>query len=120
METAKGNLVRDNEDQAQSSCIDLRVQGESDQSIDDEERQRSLTMSLMEQMLESPSKDKLMAELIPHDDEEYQEISQDAKDIVKEQGNLEVHEILMITDTAQCMSFNKYVTPRHTRIANVA
>ena len=29
--------VRDNTDQAQSSCIDLRVQGGSDQSADDEE-----------------------------------------------------------------------------------
>ena len=47
--------------------------------------------SLMKQILESPNEDNLMAELFPKDDgKEYQEISQDAKDIDVEQGNVDV------------------------------
>ena len=66
-------------------------------------------------VLQSPNKGKLMAELFPNSDEkEYQEMSQDAKDTVKKQGNLEVHEILMITDTLQCKSCYNHATPRHT------
>ena len=43
-------------------------------------------------VLQTPNKDKLMAELFPvKDDKEYEEISQDAKDMVKAQSNLEVH-----------------------------
>ena len=43
---------------------------------------------------------QLIAELVPkHDDKEYQDTSQIAKDIVQELGNLEAHEILLITDT---------------------
>ena len=41
-----------------------------------------------EKILESPNKDKLMAVLLPKDDEEYQEVSRDAKNIVKQQGIL--------------------------------
>ena len=54
------------------------------------------------EVLQSPSKDKLMAEFLPNnDDKEYQEMSQDAKDTVEEQGKLEAHDILMITGTGQ-------------------
>ena len=38
------------------------------------------------------------------EDKEYQETSQDARGTVKEQGNLEAHEMLMITVTIQCKS----------------
>ena len=66
-------------------------------------------------MLEFPSKDKSMADSLPkYDDKEYQEMSQDAKDIVTEQGNREAYEILMITDTVQCKSCDSYTTPGHT------
>ena len=59
-------------------------------------------------------KDKLMAELFPKsDDKEYQEISQDAKETVKEQGNIEAHGILMITDAVQCSSCHNDATPEH-------
>ena len=59
----------------------------SDQYTDDEEqKQRSLIRSLFVEVLQSPEKDKLMAELFPKsDDKEYEEISQDAKETVKEQ-----------------------------------
>ena len=49
-----------------------------------------------------------------HDDMGYQDICQIAKDIVKQKGNLEAHEILMITDTEQCRPCYTYATPRHT------
>ena len=68
METALGHPLRDNSCQAQSSCVDLRVQGESEQSTDDEERERSLIKSQMNQNIESLNKDKLMAEVFPKDD----------------------------------------------------
>ena len=62
-ETARRNLLLDKRDQAQSSCIDLRVQGDSDQSTDDEERALSLKESLVKHLLELPNKDKLMAHI---------------------------------------------------------
>ena len=51
-------------------------------------------------------------------DKDYQEISQVAKDIVEIPGNLEAHEILMITDTVLCKFCYNYATLGHT-IANV-
>ena len=43
-----------------------------------------------------------MASLFPKsDDKECQDISQIAKDIVQEKGNLEAHEVLMIRDREQ-------------------
>ena len=114
METARRNPLRDNSDQAQSTCIDLRVQGEPELSTDDEGRKRSLMNSLMKHFLAFPNKDKLMAELFPNsDDKEYQGIAQDAKDTDKEQGKLEAHEILLITDTVQPKLCNVYATLGH-------
>ena len=66
-------------------------------------------------VFQSPDKDKLMAELSPKSDGKlYHENSQDAKDTVKEQGNLEAHAILMITDAVQCKSCYNCGTPGHT------
>ena len=105
--------MRDNRDQLQCSCIDLRMQGESDQSTEDEERKRSRIKSPVKHILESPNNDKLLAELFPTgDDKEYQGISQHTKNFVKEQGSLEAHENLMITDTVQCKSCCHYALPR--------
>ena len=53
-EPTRSNPVRDNNDQAQGSCIDLRVQGETDHSAVEEESKRSLIKSLMKQILDSP------------------------------------------------------------------
>ena len=53
-----------NSDIAQISCVDLRVQGEPDQLMDDEEHEkRSLIQSLLMNVLQSPNKDNLMAQL---------------------------------------------------------
>ena len=66
-------------------------------------------------ILQSPNIDKWMADLPPNDDDqEYREISQDAKDNGKAQSNLEAHEILMITDTVHCKSCYSCATPGHT------
>ena len=59
--------MRDNNDHAQSVCIDLRSPSSRRIRTDDQERKRSLVKSLMKQSLESPNKDKLMAELFPKD-----------------------------------------------------
>ena len=64
---------------------------------DEEHKKRSRMQSLLMHVLQSSKKNKLM-----DDDEEYQDIPQIAKQIVKEQSNREAHEILMITDTVQC------------------
>ena len=92
----------DNKDQAPSSCIDLRVQGDRDQSTDDDERTRSLIKSLLKEILETPNKDEM-----------YQEISQGAKNIVTDQGKLEALEILMIKETVRCKSCHEYATLGH-------
>ena len=77
-------------------------------------RKRSLMNSLMKRFLAFPNKDKLMADLFPNiDDKEYQGIAQDAKDIDKEQGKLEAHEILLIADTVQPKLCYDYATPGH-------
>ena len=76
------NPFRDNKDQAQSFCTDLRVQGELDQSTDDEERKRSLVKSKTMEVLQFPGTRKFMASLFPkNNDNEYQDISQDAEKI---------------------------------------
>ena len=63
---------------------------------------RSVIKSMMNHNFESPIKDNLMAELLPNnDDKEYQDISQDVEDIVKEQSDFEAHALLMITHTVQ-------------------
>ena len=51
-----------------------------------------------DRLIEVSNKAKLMAALFPKgDDKENQEISQDTNNVVEEHGNLEAHEILMIT-----------------------
>ena len=70
------------------------------QSNDDEESKRSQIRSPMNPLLASPKQGHIDGRVFPNSDgKEHQEISQDAKDTVQEQGNLEAHEILMITDT---------------------
>ena len=46
-------------------------------------------------VLQFPEKEKLIAELCPKPDnkEEFQSLSQEAKNIIKKQGNLEAHEL---------------------------
>ena len=74
------NPLRGNKDQAQSFCSDLRVQGELDQSTDDEERKRSLTKSQTTEVLQFPGTGEFMESLFPkNNDNEYQDISQDAE-----------------------------------------
>ena len=92
-----------------------RVQGEQiDRLAKDEAHttKRSVIQLLLMKVLQSPNRDNLMAEPFPEsDDKEYQNKSQNAKVFFsREQSNLEAHEVLMITDTLQCRSCNKYVT----------
>ena len=116
MEQLGEPFVRDNKDQAQSSCIDFQVQEEPDQSTG---RRRKKALAINSRwwyiFWSLQNKNHLMAELFPKDDKVCQEISQDAKDIDKEHGNLEAHESLMISDTAQRKSCTTTQTPGHTR-----
>ena len=62
----------------------------------------------MKQVLESPNTNEMMAALFPkHDDNEFQDVSEDFKNIGKEQSNIEVHNI-MITDAIQCKTGHTY------------
>ena len=64
-ETALGNPLRNHSDKAQSSRIDLRVQGEPDQLTEDEEQKNSsLIQSLLMNILQSVNEDKVIADLI--------------------------------------------------------
>ena len=77
----------------------------------DYRRRKNTFESLVKQILQSPNKDKLMAELFPKDDDkEHQEISEAANNMAKEQGNLEAHAILMITHTVRCKLCYNYAT----------
>ena len=56
-----------------------------------------------------------MTELSPkNDDKEYQDDSEDFKNIVKEQSNIEAHEVLMITDAVQCKTCYHCAIAGHT------
>ena len=44
------------------------------------------------------------------DDKEYPEMSEDFKNTVEEQGNIEAHEMFMITDAIQCQTCHHYAT----------
>ena len=71
--------------------------------------------SLLMNVLLSPNKDTWMAELfLMSDDKEYQGLSQKAKDIMKAQGDLEAHEILIITDAVWCSACYDCSRPGHT------
>ena len=50
--------MRDNKNKAQTSSVDLRREGGSDQSSNDEERNRSVIKSLTKQILEPPNEKK--------------------------------------------------------------
>ena len=53
-----------------------------------------------------------MAELIPKSDEkEYQDISENFKNIVEEHGNIEAHEMFMITAAFQSQTCYHHATP---------
>ena len=71
----------DNSDVAQTSCSDLRLQGEPNQLTQDEgHKKRSRVQSLLMNVLQSQDKDKLMASLFPQSDsKEYQGIFQFSK-----------------------------------------
>ena len=103
MKTASGNPVRDNKHQAQSSCFDLRFRGESVKSTDDEERNMFGNHGTDERNSCVSEQGRIDGRILskrrrpgaPRD-------LSGAKDTVKEQGNLEADEIIMITDTVQC------------------
>ena len=77
---------------------------ENPKSPDNEDQEKtSLIKLLMKQVLESPHTNEMMAELFPkNDDQEYQDISEEFKNLVSEQRNIEAHEMFMITDAIQC------------------
>ena len=69
----------------------------------------------MQEVLESPNTNEMIAELFPkNDDKEHQEISEDFKNSGRNQGNIEAHEMLMITDVEPCQTCYHYETPGHT------
>ena len=116
VEKAQGNPLRDSSERAQSCHIDLRIHGEPEKSPDNENQEKtSLIKLLAKQVLESPNKNQMMAELFTKSDEKaHQEISEDFKNIAKEQGNIEAHELFMITDALQCWKCSNCETSGHT------
>ena len=101
--------------------IRRRSDDRPEQSPGNEDHEKaSLIKLLVKQVLESPNKNQLMAELFPkNDDKEYEDISEDFKNIVEEQGNIEAHELFMITDAMRCQTCCHYGTLGHTHIAYV-
>ena len=69
-------------------------------------KKSSLIKSWMKQVLESPNKTKCDGRIFTNIRRQgaQRDLSGCAKNTVKERGNLEVHELLMITDTVQCKS----------------
>ena len=69
----------------------------------------------MEHILESPNKTDLMAELFSKKStKSAKRFLMMPRTLFEEQGNLEAHEILMITDTVQCKSYYNHTTSGHT------
>ena len=101
MEPERGNPLRDNSEQAQNSHIDLCIQGEPEQSPDNEDQEKTSSIKLLVKLvLESPNGNQMIEDLFPKNDE-YQDISEDFRNIVEEKGNIEAHEMFMITDAIQ-------------------
>ena len=99
----------------QSSHVDLRIQGEPEQSPDNEDQEKDITDEVVGDTGFCISKNHMMAELFPkNDDRENQDISEDFNNIVKEQGNIEADEMYMITDAILCQTCYHYETPGHT------
>ena len=73
MEAARGNPLREKRDKADMYCTDIRVQGEPNRMTEDEAHEQRLQMqSLLVEVLQSPHKEYLMAELFPKIDNEHQ------------------------------------------------
>ena len=71
---------------------------------------------LMKQVRESPNKTEIMVELFPKNDaKEYQKIAETVKNILEELGNIEAHEMFMITDAIQCQTCYHYWTCTYCR-----
>ena len=118
VETAWRNALRDNKDQAETSCIDFRVEGESDLSTDEEERERSLNVSLMKQILESPKKDTVDCRIIFQRRRQGvpREFSGCQGHCEKHRANLKLVKFSWSQTQMKCKSCNNYETPRHTSL----
>ena len=70
----------------QSSHIDLRIQGDPEQSPDKEDQEEtSYIKVLVKHVLESPNKNQVTAELfLQNEEKEHQDISDDFNNVVKE------------------------------------
>ena len=81
---------------------DHRVQGVPQAVVDEDPTRRALFASLTKQVLLSATKSALMKEPLPQDGKRCTPTSEEAKTVVKEQGNVEALELLDLTDTVQC------------------
>ena len=115
VETAWGDPARDNKHQAHSSDLDNRFQGDKMSRLTTKKKAKFANKVIDEKKFCSlRTMTDWWHNCFPNnDDTECQDISQDPKDIVKRQGSLEAHEILMIKDAVQCKSCCNNATPGH-------
>ena len=103
-----GNMRDTVEPYAQRRIVSLQSQWT-------QERSASWIKLLMKQVLESPNKNERIATFFPkNDDKEYQDLSENFKNIIQVQGNIEAHEMFMITDAIQGQTCYHNTTLGHT------
>ena len=77
-------------------------------------KETSLIKLLMEQVLKSPNEHDMMAGLLPkNEDTEYQEISENFKNMGNEKVNIDAHDMFMITYACQCRTCQKKMQNQH-------
>ena len=118
-EPAQGNLVRERAASRLTPRKDHRVVGVPKAIVDADPARRALIASLTKQVLQSPNRSALMKEPFPEDGKRCTHMSEEAKTVAKEQGDVEALELLELTDTVQCVQFQYIYDFLGTSVVNV-
>ena len=103
-EPAQGNLMRERAATRLTPRNDHRVDGVPKKIVDADPTRRALIASLTKQVLQSTNRAALMKEVFPENGKMCTHMSEEAKTVVKEQGNVDALELLDLTDTVQCVA----------------
>ena len=82
--------------------------------VEQDPASREIISNVTRQVLQSSNRAKLMDELSPQDKEKSQPMSEETKDIIVEQGHVEVLKLSESTDKIQCERCHKYMSDGQT------
>ena len=93
--------------------IDQRLEGVPQAGFDKEQARRETISNLTRLDYEHPQKKKRMEDPVVESGGTYKPMIDDARHIIKDQGNVEAFEHLALTDKIRCKHCHKYVSAGH-------